>query len=71
MVNKVAASIANRVDLRALNSSGGVTDSSVIADIDRAVALRFQFKIRVSHLLLRVLLGLLLGLLLGRPVKES
>jgi len=50
---------ANLIDLRALNSNGIGTDSSVIQAIDRAIQLKAQHNIRV------------INLSLGRPVKES
>lgn len=49
----------NIISLRALDNRGAGTDASVIAAIDRAIALRTQFNIRV------------LNLSLGRGVQES
>ncbi|MCX6588241.1 MAG: S8 family peptidase [Acidobacteria bacterium] len=53
------APAAHIVDLRALNSNGAGTDSTVIQAIDRAIQLRKQYNIRV------------INLSLGRPVRES
>ena len=50
---------ANLVDLRALDNTGSGTDSSVIAAIQRAIALQKIYNIRV------------INLSLGRPVFES
>src|SRR3954452_9279470 len=50
---------ANLINLRVLSDQGSGTDSSVIAAIDRAIALKSQYNIRV------------LNLSLGRPVYES
>lgn len=49
----------NLINLRALNRAGKGTDSTVIAAIDRAIALRSTYNIRV------------LNLSLGRPIRES
>ena len=49
----------NIINLRALNSSGAGTDSSVIAAIQKAISLQFQYNIRV------------INLSLGRPVSGS
>ncbi|MGC2297689.1 MAG: S8 family peptidase, partial [Acidobacteriaceae bacterium] len=50
---------ANLVDLRALDATGAGTDSSVIAAIEQAIALKNQYNIRV------------INLSLGRPIWES
>ena len=50
---------AHLIDLQALNSNGAGTDSSVIQAIDRAIALKTQYNIRV------------INLSLGRPIRES
>ena len=50
---------ANIVNLRVLDDNGSGTDSAVIAAIDRAIALKQQYNIRVMNLSL------------GRQVKES
>ena len=50
---------ANLIDLRALNSNGVGTDSSVIQALDRAIVLKAQYNIRV------------INLSLGRPIRES
>jgi len=50
---------ANIVNLRALDGNGASSDSSVIAAIDRAIALKGTYNIRV------------INLSLGRPVFES
>jgi serine protease AprX len=50
---------ANLVDLRALDATGAGTDSSVIAAIEQAIALKSQYNIRVMNLSL------------GRPIWES
>jgi subtilisin family serine protease len=44
------APAAHIVDLRALNSNGAGTDSTVIQAIDRAIQLRTQYNIRVINL---------------------
>jgi len=49
----------NLVNLRVLDRQGGGTDSAVIAAIDRAIALKAAFNIRI------------INLSLGRPVLES
>jgi serine protease AprX len=58
MIRGVAPGV-NIVNLRALDENGGGTDSSVIAAIDRAIALAPAYNIRVMNLSL------------GRPVYES
>ena len=50
---------ANIIDLRALDAKGHGTDSSVIAAIEQAIALKDQYNIRV------------INLSLGRPIWES
>src|SRR5580704_17599655 len=50
---------ANLINLRVLDQNGAGTDSSVIAAIDRAIALKNVFNIRV------------INLSLGRPIYES
>lgn len=50
---------AHLINLRVLDASGGGSDSGVIAAIDRAIALRGLYNIRV------------LNLSLGRPIRES
>jgi serine protease AprX len=56
---KGVAMNAKIISLRVLNDQGTGTDSSVIAAIDRAIALKSQYKIRV------------INLSLGRAVQES
>jgi serine protease AprX len=50
---------ANLINLRALDANGAGTDSSVIAAIERAIALQRTYNIRV------------INLSLGRPIYES
>lgn len=50
---------ANLIDLRVLDANGQGTDSSVIAAIEQAIALKNQYNIRV------------INLSLGRPIWES
>lgn len=56
---KGVAPNANIINLRALDSNGGGSDSTVIAAINRAIQLKSQYNIRV------------INLSLGRPVFES
>jgi serine protease AprX len=53
------APVAGIVNLRVLDANGSGSDSSVIAAISRAIALKSQYNIRV------------INLSLGRPVRES
>ncbi len=50
---------ANLIDLRVLDANGASTDSMVIAAIERAIALKSRYNIRV------------INLSLGRPIYES
>ena len=50
---------ANLINLRVLDQTGGSTDSTVIAAIDQAIALKSSYNIRV------------INLSLGRPIYES